>query len=157
MRREFFDSCRERIKELKAGFPPQGTRFSCPCCGYPTLSKRGYYHICRLCNWEDDGQDFAEADWTSAVNHGYTLTEAQSNFEQYLVMYPPENDRRAFRDSEKEIELKRALIAAFEQMMISPSAKKLKALWREVRRIEKALYKELKRKIREYEAGAGGK
>lgn len=30
---------------------------ACPCCGYDTLDERGDYDICRICWWEDDGQD----------------------------------------------------------------------------------------------------
>lgn len=29
----------------------------CPCCGYRTIKKRGYYEICPVCYWEDDGID----------------------------------------------------------------------------------------------------
>jgi hypothetical protein len=31
--------------------------YTCPCCGQRTLSERGAYEICRVCRWEDDGQD----------------------------------------------------------------------------------------------------
>src|ERR1700736_2803504 len=32
-----------------------GTRATCPCCGYPMLDGRAGYDICPLCDWEDDG------------------------------------------------------------------------------------------------------
>ncbi len=35
---------------------------ACPCCGHATLSERGFYQICPVCFWEDDGQDSADAD-----------------------------------------------------------------------------------------------
>ncbi|NUO48982.1 MAG: hypothetical protein HOV80_09015 [Polyangiaceae bacterium] len=28
--------------------------FECPCCRKRTLSERGHYEICEVCNWEDD-------------------------------------------------------------------------------------------------------
>ncbi len=153
-RRKFFDSYGERLNEQKANLPPRGIRFSCPCCGYPTLGNRGYYEICELCNWEDDGQDTSNADEVlGGPNQDYSLTEAQLNFEQYLVMYPPEKDQRiGGADRERERELKRSLIVTFEKMLSEPSVEELNSLWSEVDLIEKALYEELKMTIREYEA-----
>lgn len=37
-------------------------KHTCPGCGYPTLSERGSYEICSICNWEDDNQDDDDAD-----------------------------------------------------------------------------------------------
>ncbi|TAJ10448.1 hypothetical protein DMA11_19070 [Marinilabiliaceae bacterium JC017] len=50
--------------------------YSCPGCGYPTLSERGGYEICSVCNWEDDGQDERQANeiW-GGPNQGLTLIE----------------------------------------------------------------------------------
>lgn len=50
--------------------------FTCPGCGYPTLTERDGYEICSVCNWEDDGQDDKEADeiW-GGPNHQLSLTE----------------------------------------------------------------------------------
>ncbi|OMP75270.1 CPCC family cysteine-rich protein [[Flexibacter] sp. ATCC 35208] len=31
--------------------------YTCPGCGFPTLTARGEFDICSICNWEDDGQD----------------------------------------------------------------------------------------------------
>lgn len=31
--------------------------YTCPGCGFPTLSERGEFYICNICMWEDDGQD----------------------------------------------------------------------------------------------------
>ena len=152
MRRKFFDSYGERPNEKNAELPPNGIRFSCPCCGYPMLGERGGFEICRLCWWEDDGQDASDVDEVrGGPNHGYSLTEAQFNFEQYLVMYPPEKDTRiGGADSEKVRELKRDLIAAFDKMLNEPTAEELNSLWQKVDRIEKALYKDMKAGIREY-------
>jgi cysteine-rich CPCC protein len=48
-------------------FAPAGAGpYTCPCCGHPALAERGAYEICRVCGWEDDGQD----DHDSAVVRG---------------------------------------------------------------------------------------
>lgn len=152
IRRKFFDSYGERDNEQRAALPPHGIRFTCPCCGYPTLGGRGEYEICELCDWEDDGQDAPDADEVrGGPNSGYSLTDAQLNFEHYLVMYPPREDLRiGGADSEKVKEIKRALIAAFNMMLSEPPAEELDLLWNEVDRCEKALNKQLKITIREY-------
>lgn len=36
--------------------------YRCPCCRYKTLYGRGGYEICKVCFWEDDGQDDHDAD-----------------------------------------------------------------------------------------------
>ncbi len=50
--------------------------YTCPGCGYPTLSERGGYEICEVCNWEDDNQDDPKADeiW-GGPNYELSLTE----------------------------------------------------------------------------------
>ena len=59
--------------------------FTCPGCGYPTLSERGGYEICSVCNWEDDGQDNEQADeiW-GGPNQGLTLIENRINIGKTL-------------------------------------------------------------------------
>ncbi len=59
--------------------------FSCPSCGYPTLTERDGYEICRVCNWEDDGQDDKEADeiW-GGPNYQLSLTESRLNIGRQL-------------------------------------------------------------------------
>jgi hypothetical protein len=132
--------------------PSYGIRLTCPCCGYPTLGERTSYEICFLCSWEDDGQDDQGADEIrGGLNHGYSLTEARENFEKYLVMYPPEEDRRIGEpDSEEERTLKQRAIEAFDKLLNEPSSEELVVLWEKIRNAEKGLYKELKRKIYEY-------
>jgi hypothetical protein len=153
-RRRFFDSKNEPSDEQKVKLSQKETRFTCPCCGYPTLGERGAYEICELCWWEDDGQDDSDAgEIRGGPNHKYSLTEARHNFEQYLIMYPPEEDPRiGGADSKESEQLKHTLIAAFDKMISASQVEELNALWQEVYRLEKALRKELKAKIREYEA-----
>jgi hypothetical protein len=59
--------------------------FTCPGCGYPTLSERGSYEICEVCNWEDDNQDDKEADvvW-GGPNRNLSLTENRVNIGRIL-------------------------------------------------------------------------
>lgn len=50
----------------------------CPCCEYKTLRHRGYYEVCRLCGWEDDGIN----DWDDYSNcNRRTLMDARKLFE----------------------------------------------------------------------------
>lgn len=39
----------------------------CPCCGYRTIKERGFYEICPVCYWEDNGVD--EINRYSSPNH----------------------------------------------------------------------------------------
>lgn len=58
-------------------------REQCPCCDYVSLPERGQYIICRVCFWEDDGQDVNELDRPSGPNNGVTLRQARANFERF--------------------------------------------------------------------------
>jgi hypothetical protein len=60
--------------------------FTCPGCGYPTLTERGSYEICDVCNWEDDNQDDDEADkvW-GGPNANLSLTENRINIGKILI------------------------------------------------------------------------
>jgi hypothetical protein len=149
-RRKYFDSYGARPAEKLAALPPRGIRYSCPCCGYPTLAGRGTYEICELCWWEDDGQDDADADVVAGgPNDNYSLVEARDNFERFLVMYPPDQDRRVGGpDTEATRALKRALIDEFEKLMASPTAPELDLIWASVRGIERQLYRNLKTSLR---------
>lgn len=63
-------------------------RFLCPCCFMPTLAERGWYNICPICFWEDDGQDSDDANIVrGGPNSDYSLTEARNNFEEHGTMY----------------------------------------------------------------------
>src|ERR1044071_1549393 len=56
-------------------------RYTCPCCGYPTLTERNRWDICPNCWWEDDGQDDPHADevW-GGPNSNLSLTQARQNY-----------------------------------------------------------------------------
>ncbi len=62
---------------------------SCPCCGYNTIEERGSYNICKLCWWEDDGQDNKNAEVVlGGPNYGISLAMGRYN---YLIhgLYDP--------------------------------------------------------------------
>jgi hypothetical protein len=62
--------------------------FTCPGCGYPTLTERGSYDICDVCNWEDDNQEDNEADkvW-GGPNGNLSLTENRINIGKILIRH----------------------------------------------------------------------
>ena len=124
----------------------RGIRFSCPCCGYPTLGGRGVDEICELCWWEDDGQDDDEADEVAGgPNRGYSLNDARENFQMFGVKYPPQDDTRVGGpDSETARGIKAELIGVFEAIMKEPSAGRLNELWEQVRVLERGLEREMK-------------
>jgi len=144
-RRKFFDAYGALLNQQAAGAPPLGVRLSCPCCGFPMLGASAAYEICRLCSWEDDGQDTPNADEAcGGPNNGYSLVEARDNFDRNLSMYPPAQDTRiGGPDTQRERVIKGEIISAFERMMDDPSPEELTALWLSVYENEQALYQEL--------------
>ncbi|MEU3738492.1 CPCC family cysteine-rich protein [Streptomyces sp. NPDC032198] len=60
---------------------PADGPYACPCCRFVTLRERGWYEICPVCFWEDDGQDDHDADEVrGGPNRGLSLTEARQNY-----------------------------------------------------------------------------
>jgi hypothetical protein len=58
--------------------------YRCPCCRYKTLHGRGQYEICKVCFWEDDGQDDHDAsDVRGGPNYELSLTRARENFKDF--------------------------------------------------------------------------
>ena len=71
------------------------TRIPCPCCGYCTLGARGDYHVCRVCWWEDDGQDNEDAgEVRGGPNHQVSLTAGRINFLTVGIYDPEREDLR---------------------------------------------------------------
>jgi hypothetical protein len=74
----------------------------CPCCDYLSLERRGDYDICRVCFWEDSGQDLDRLDEHSGPNH-QTLRQARKNFakigacdQQFLKSVLPVEKRKQY-------------------------------------------------------------
>jgi hypothetical protein len=128
-------------------------RHTCPCCGYPTLLHRSYYEICKLCGWEDDGQDDPSADeWWGGPNYQYSLTLARENFARYGSKYNPGGDQRLFPDSAVVVHAKRAITKAFDLMSRQTSLDTQFALWAIIGENEEILRHELDRRVENYSA-----
>ena len=55
----------------------------CPCCKYKTIIARGHDEICKVCFWQDDGQDDADAvKVMGGPNGDLSLTQGRKNFER---------------------------------------------------------------------------
>lgn len=75
---------------------PEDKRLPCPCCGRATLSKQGACDICKVCWWEDDGQDNANADTViGGPNYGVSLTQGRVNFLRHGISDPTRDDLRS--------------------------------------------------------------
>ena len=127
-------------------------RANCPCCGYLTLSARNTYNICKLCNWEDDGQGDEDADKVrGGPNADYSLTEARANFKRYRVMYAPGLDPRAIGAASRlEFETKGRLMAALERRRHCQRSE-AEQLDCEIAGLEQTLYEEILRRVLEYD------
>ncbi|MFH1304120.1 MAG: CPCC family cysteine-rich protein, partial [Planctomycetota bacterium] len=65
----------------------------CPCCGACSLDARGDYGICRVCWWEDDGQDNENADKVmGGPNYHLSLTQGRINFLKSGISDPARTD-----------------------------------------------------------------
>jgi hypothetical protein len=63
-------------------------KYVCPCCGYATLDEVNKYEICKICFWEDDGQDDPKADECLRGPNLIGLTQARINFLQVGASNP---------------------------------------------------------------------
>jgi hypothetical protein len=81
------------VETIGSSEKSQTTRYTCPCCGFPTLQVRNLYDCCTVCFWEDDGQDDQDADkvW-GGPNIDYSLSDARRNFLNYLSMFSPKDE-----------------------------------------------------------------
>lgn len=62
----------------------EGGPYHCPCCGCLTLEDRGYFDVCEVCYWQDDGQDDHDADVVrGGSNHSLSLTQARANYREF--------------------------------------------------------------------------
>jgi hypothetical protein len=151
-RRAWFDAFYERFNVGLRHAPDYGVRFTCPCCGYPTLYERRGHEICRLCQWQDDGQDDPCADEVyGAPNYDYSLTEARQNFDRFLAMYRPDNDPRiGGPDSATTLAAKQEIIRAFDSMIGAEEPTRVQ-LWTVVDQHLRVLLHESRRRGKEHE------
>ena len=122
----------KRIARDTAVQSPRGTRYLCPCCGYPTLQERAAWEVCFLCSWEDDGQDDPRADEVfGGPNGDRSLTYARQQFKQYLAQGPGEDAMRSYCTRRQE-QAKRAAMQAFGRIAHETDADTLEELWQQV-------------------------
>jgi hypothetical protein len=157
-RSQWFKKYAQRLEEGTIEPPLPGVRYTCPCCGYLTLSQRGSFEICELCRWEDDGQDDPHADevW-GGPNGRYSLSEARQNFKDYLIKYSPNDPKRRLggnTNSSLEEQAKRAIITAFESMIDVSDEVTIGTLWQRIFENEAILRSEVRRRVHEFEAQA---
>jgi len=88
--------------QIIGGPAPQ---LACPCCGACTLGSRGDYEICRVCWWEDDGQDNHNANKVmGGPNYQLSLTRGRINYLVSGISDPSRNDLRELQEpSEKYV------------------------------------------------------
>jgi hypothetical protein len=69
------------------------TLVACPCCGRRSLGARGFYEICAICWWEDDGQDNVDASKViGGPNGALSLTAARANYLRHGTFNPARSD-----------------------------------------------------------------
>jgi hypothetical protein len=104
---------------------PEEERLPCPCCGRATLSEHGAYDICKVCWWEDDGQDNATADAVmGGPNYGVSLTQGRVNFLRNGISDPTRGDLRLHQDPAEKYAIVRVfLLSANGDHVMEPDRK----------------------------------
>lgn len=78
---------------------------SCPCCGYRTIGERGNYDICKVCWWEDDGQDNQHSEKImGGPNYGISLVIGRYNYLIYGLYDPKRTDLMKLKAEQNEFE-----------------------------------------------------
>ncbi len=97
---------------------------SCPCCGFQTLDSHGDYDICKVCWWEDDGQDNNNAyKLMGGPNHGMTLIQSRINFLKYGIYDPSRKDLQKIQEpKEKYVKGRTFVIDYSKKIVTEPSA-----------------------------------
>jgi len=121
-------------------------KFTCPCCGFPTLNERGGYEICVLCKWEDDYQDDKDANEVLGGPNGkLSLTQARKNFQKYLLCDGKESPDK---DAPYKI-VKNELIELFYELLDNKYSSK--QIIKKIDNCFKNHYSILKKEIKKYE------
>lgn len=61
----------------------EDTRHLCPVCGKYEFENKNSFDICPVCNWEDDGVQLDDPDWTEGANQ-MSLNEAREVYKNGL-------------------------------------------------------------------------
>lgn len=90
----------------------------CPCCGARTIGERAEYDICKVCWWEDDGQDNKEADIImGGPNYGISLTQGRINYLKFGIYDPSRKDLIEQKDKIEMYEIGRVFIIENEYII----------------------------------------
>ena len=96
--------------------------------------------MCRLCAWEDDGQDDDCQDDESEPNGGYTLAEARRNAVFHGSMYHPDDPVAARWKSETSQQRKLAMMRMYESLLKCADERQLAAQVATVLERERTLF-----------------
>jgi len=81
---------------------------SCPCCGNRTIGERGNYEICKVCWWEDEGQDNQHSEQVmGGPNYEISLVMGRYNYLTYGLYDPKRTDLMELKAEENEFEIGR--------------------------------------------------
>ena len=95
----------------------------CPCCGRHTLGERSSYEICRVCWWEDDGQDNSDADGVrGGPNSDLSLTQARVNVLLRGLFDPRRSDLRPSQDAAEAYTVGRSFLLSEDRSTIMEPA-----------------------------------
>lgn len=115
-------------------------RFTCPCCGYPTLLRRDYYDGCPLCNWDDECLDDETVDKQAGMNSLESLREARRDFDTLGTIYPEDGSAEACADRDPNVKrLAGELRARYECLMKTTDPRELKQAWLDIGMFERYL------------------
>jgi hypothetical protein len=116
------DCLAETDPSIKDVTGPEDELVPCPCCGRATLPEQGAYDICKVCWWEDDGQDNAQADTVmGGPNYGVSLTQGRVNFLRHGIFDPRRNDLRSHQEPAGKYAIARVfLLSADGARVIEP-------------------------------------
>ena len=84
---------------------------ACPCCGARNLGERGFWEICSVCWWEDDGQDNKDTVVFDERPDGHTgLSRARLYFILHGISQPDRHDLIEIKESIEQFYLGREFV-----------------------------------------------
>lgn len=138
-RRQLFESFIKDSKLIEKSF-------TCPSCGFPTLTERHSWEICSICNWEDDGQDDANANEIfGGPNGGMSLTESRIEFQKEFDQYLLDENRRLIKDGAHILKSLKMFEEDFEKIVDSKTNNEAK-IFEKWAQLNELLFKSLTEK-----------
>lgn len=120
------------------------SRVCCPCCGYPTLVAKSRNEICRLCDWQDDGEDDATEQaqpYVGGANGAFTLAQARANAMAHGSMYGTKPPSFAGQTTPQSQKLKAELVACYNSLLRA-QPQNYPSIWQQALGLEQQLSKE---------------